>query len=108
MKFTSLAASKACDFNMATYFKGLFPYPVVQLEFDRAFYVQFPTNVQIRSFMGDINTKGALVDVFVSYGAVARGDTRYLCRSNLMPNGVFNCPNTLKGTHLVFWPLATE
>lgn len=108
MKFTSLAASKACDFNMATNFKGLFPYPAVALGFDRAFYVQFGSTIQIRSFMGDINTNGALVDVFVSYGAVVRGDTRYLCRSNLVPNGVFNCPATMKGTHLVFWPLATE
>lgn len=88
MKYTSLSAAKACDFNMATYFKGLLPYPTVPFLFDRAFYVQFGSPVQIHSFMGDVINSVAYVDVLVSYGAVVRGDTRYVCKSNFVPNGV--------------------
>jgi len=58
--------------------------------------------------MGDVSLLGAIVDVFVSNGSLVREDSRYLCRAGVFPNGVFNCALTLKGTHLVFWPLISE
>jgi hypothetical protein len=93
---------------MGTYLRGKNPYPAVSDEFQRAFFVQFSSEVQIRSFMGDVSTAGAQVDVYVSNGQVTRGDSRFLCLANILANGVFNCPFTMKGTHLIFWPLPTE
>ena len=91
-------ASQACDFNFNTIAQGKNPYPVVSNPIERAFYIQFPVEVSIRSFFGDVSSgPGCLVDVFVvtDLAQVVSGDTRYLCRAGIYGEGVYNCPFTM-------------
>ena len=101
----------ACDYSM-TQMKPTNPYPTVTSEIDRAFYMQFASVEQVRSFYGDIPTgNGCKIDAFVvnNLAQVVRGDdSRYLCIANISPEGIFNCGFTMKGIYFVLFPLTTE
>lgn len=103
-------ASNACDVDLSTYLRGQLPYPTVNSAFDGSFYIQFSGSfgAQISSFMGDVGiSTSILVDVLIvptGWQAV-RGDSRFVCRSGIFPNGVFNCPFPIVGNYIMFWPL---
>jgi len=108
---TTNTAAKSADWSMTSYLQGQLPYPTLVAPIDSAFYIQWGAAVQIASVYGDVHIgPGAKVDVFVSSAVttLVRDDPRYLCKAGIIPNGVFNCPFTMKGTYLVFWPLSTE
>ncbi len=108
---TTNVATRSADWDSTTYLQGQLPYPTLAAPIDSAFYIQWGAAVQIASVYGDVHIgPGAKVDVFVSSAVttLVRDDPRYLCKAGIIPNGVFNCPFTMKGTYLVFWPLSTE
>lgn len=84
--------------------------------YNRMFYVKFDTSsynreyAYVRSFYADVYSS-IEVDVYVAYGRdfalygqPVRDDSRWLCRKKINLNGVFNCPRTMAGTYLLFWP----
>lgn len=111
---TTNTAANSADWSFTSYLQGQLPYPALALPTDSQFYIKWGSAVSIRSIMGDVSIgPGALCDVFVVNApttnlTLLRGDSRYLCAAGLLPNGIFNCPFTMTGTYLVFWPLATE
>lgn len=62
--------------------------------------------MQIRSFSSQGTASGVHCDVYVTPTfPFAKGDSRLLCKSNIWPDGVFNCNFSLIGNYLVFMPV---
>jgi hypothetical protein len=49
---------------------------------------------------------GCISDIYVTNSKVfPLYDSRIVCQLFVWPNGVFNCPSTLKGTYLAIMPI---
>lgn len=98
---TLYPAPQACDFQ-DIYAKGRST-ATTEDDYNRVFYVKFQSWVRIRSFFADV-FNSIEVDVYVAYDQPQRDDSRWLCQKKIILNGVFNCPWSMAGTYLIFWP----